>query len=297
VFASACDGQRNDAAAAVYLTIMKAAMRFGAFLCVFGPAFAFAAVDDGVNAIRKRGCDGKSGLAAPLRASRGLDAVAREWSRGGRLKDAIARTDYRVVNSASMHVEGAPDERTLLTVLAQNHCATIIDSSFTEIGVHRSAGEVWIVVAAPFTAPSAKDAASVSREVLRLVNQARAASRKCGARSFRAVAPLTLSPVLERAAQAHSKDMAKHSLFEHRGSDGSEPALRVTRTGYRWRAVAENIAAGAADAQTVVRGWLDSPGHCTNIMGAQFSEMGVAYSVDPKSRAGIYWAQVFASPR
>ena len=86
-------------------------------------------------------------------------------------------------------------------------------------------------------------------------------------------------------------------MFEHRGSDDSEPAVRVTRTGYRWRTVAENIAAGGTDAQTVVRGWLDSPGHCTNIMGAQFSEMGVAYAVDPKSRAGIYWAQVFASPR
>ena len=275
-------------------------MRFVALalLCVLAPAFAFAAVDDGVNAIRKRGCDGRSGLTAPLRASRGLDAIAKEWSRGGRLKDAIARTDYRVVNSASMHVEGAPDERALLNVLAQNYCATILDSSFTEIGVHRSSGgEVWIVVAAPFTTPSAKDAARVSREVLQLVNQARAAGRKCGSRSFHAAAPLTLSPVLERAAQAHAKDMAKHSLFEHRGSDGSEPAVRVTRTGYPWRTVAENIAAGGPDAQTVVRGWLDSPGHCTNLMGAQFSEMGVAYAVDPKSRAGIYWAQVFASPR
>jgi uncharacterized protein YkwD len=261
------------------------------------PVIAFAALDDDVNAIRKRGCDGKPGVAAPLRTSRGLDAVAREWSRGGRLRDAIARTDYRAVNSASMHVDGARDERMLLNVLVENYCATILDSSFTEIGVHRSGGEVWIVVAAPFTAPSTKDAASVSREVLRLVNQARAASRKCGSRSFPAVAPLTLSPVLERAAQAHAKDMAKHSLFEHRGSDGSEPAMRVTRTGYRWRTVAENIAAGGPDAQTVVRGWLDSPGHCTNLMGAQFSEMGVAYAVDPKSRAGIYWAQVFASPR
>lgn len=261
------------------------------------PVIAFADLAGDVNAIRKRGCDGKSGIATPLRASRGLNGVAKEWSRGGRLKDAIARTDYRIVNSASMHVEGASDERALLNVLARNYCATILDPSFTEIGVHRGGGEVWIVVAAPFTAPSAKDAASVSREVLRLVNEARAAGRKCGRRSFPAVAPLTLSPTLEQAARAHSKDMAEHSLFEHRGSDGSKPAVRVTRTGYEWRTVAENIAAGAADAETVVRGWLDSPGHCTNIMGSEFSEMGVAYTVDPKSRAGIYWAQVFASPR
>jgi uncharacterized protein YkwD len=275
---------------------MSALIRLAALLSALLPVIAFAGLADDVNAIRKRGCDGKSGIAIPLRASRGINDVAKEWSRGGRLKDAIARTDYRIVNSASMHVEGAPDERALLNVLARNYCATLLDSSFTEIGVHRGGGDVWIVVAAPFTAPSAKDAASVSREVLQLVNQARAASRRCGRRSFPAAAPLTLSPLLERAAQAHSKDMAEHSLFEHRGSDGSEPAVRVTRTGYQWRTVAENIAAGAPDAQTVVRGWLDSPGHCTNIMGGGFSEMGVAYAVDPKSRAGIYWAQVFASP-
>jgi len=221
----------------------------------------------------------------------------REWSRGGRLKEAIARTDYRIVNSASMHVEGAPDDRTLLNVLEQNYCATILDASFTEIGTHRSSREVWIVVAQPFSAPATKDAANVSREVLRYVNEARAAPRKCGRRSFNPAPPLKLSPLLERAALEHSRDMAKHSLFEHRGSDSSEPAERLTRTGYRWSTVAENIAAGGADAQTVVRGWLDSPHHCTNIMGAQFSEMGVAYAVDPKSRAGIYWTQVFASPR
>jgi len=276
---------------------MRVRTRLAVMLSALLPAVAFADVDDGVNAIRKRGCDGKPGLAAPLRASRGLDAVAREWSRGGRLKDALARTDYRVVNSASMHVAGARDERTVLDVLRKDYCEAILDASFTEIGVHQRDDEVWVVVAAPFSAPSAKDAASVSRAVLQLVNQARSVGRNCGSRSFRAAPALTLSPVLERAARTHSKDMAEHSLFEHRGSDGSEPATRVTRAGYRWRTVAENIAAGPADAQTVVQVWLDSPGHCTNIMGAQFSEMGVAYTVDRKSRAGIYWAQLFASPR
>jgi uncharacterized protein YkwD len=61
--------------------------------------------------------------------------------------------------------------------------------------------------------------------------------------------------------------------------------------------VAENIAAGARDADSVVRGWLNSPGHCANIMGAQYREMGVAYVYDKKSDAGIYWSQVFASPK
>jgi uncharacterized protein YkwD len=279
---------------------MKSSLVLSAFvaaLILATPFAAHAALDDSINALRKRGCDGKPGVSRALRASRGLDAVAKEWSKGGRLKEAFARTDYRMVNSASMRVAGAADERALLAVLAANYCASIVDPTLTEIGVHRRGDGVWIVLAAPFSAPAAKDSSQVSREVLQLVNQARASPRRCGRKAFKTAPPLTLSPTLERAARAHAADMARHSLFEHRGSDGALPADRVTRAGYRWRTVAENIAAGARDAQTVVQGWLESPGHCANIMAPQYSEMGVAYAVDPKSDAGVYWAQVFASPR
>ena len=61
--------------------------------------------------------------------------------------------------------------------------------------------------------------------------------------------------------------------------------------------VAENIAAGQQTAAEVVAGWLASPGHCANIMGPNFVHMGVSYVVNPKSRIGIYWAQVFGRPR
>jgi uncharacterized protein YkwD len=49
-------------------------------------------------------------------------------------------------------------------------------------------------------------------------------------------------------------------------------------------------------AEVVVNGWLDSPGHCSNIMDTQYTEMGIAYLVNRKSDAGIYWTQVFARP-
>jgi uncharacterized protein YkwD len=89
--------------------------------------------------------------------------------------------------------------------------------------------------------------------------------------------------------------MSAHKLFEHRGSDGSMPKDRVARAGYNWMAVGENIAEGAANAEVVMRGWLDSPGHCTNIMGAQFQEMGLAYFTDFAHKGDIYWAQTFGT--
>jgi uncharacterized protein YkwD len=270
----------------------------GALLALVGTVVSVAAradIADGINSIRARGCAGSSGIGKPLRRVRGLDEVAREWSRGGRLQAALARTDYRIVNSSSMHVEGTRDDKALLEGLAAQYCDILLDPSFSEIGIFQRNRAVWIVVAEPFVAP--RDARATGERILKLVNEARARSRRCGHTTLPAAPPLKSSVLLDRAALAHAKDMAAHSLFEHRGSDASMPADRVTRTGYRWRSVGENIASGAADADEVVRGWLDSPGHCTNLMGAQYTEMGVAYATDPKSKASIYWAQVFASPQ
>ena len=106
---------------------------------------------------------------------------------------------------------------------------------------------------------------------------------------------LTLSATLTKAAAAQAADMAAHNYMGHRGSDGSEVGVRVTRTGYKWRSVGENVAAGQPDAETVVQAWIDSPGHCENLMSPNFREMGVAFVAAPASDLRMLWAQVFAA--
>lgn len=258
---------------------------------VSNPAIADLRSD--INAVRVRGCGKQPGVPGSLLASRDLNGVAKEWSRGGRLREALERTAYRATNSASMHIEGAANDSTILRVLTANYCEELTDPAFTEIGTYRRGKEIWLVVAAPFSAPVIKDSPATQREILKLVNAARAKPRRCGSKSFPAAPPLALSAVLTRAALAHAQDMASHSHFEHSGINGSTPAQRATTAGYQWRNVAENIAAGPATPDAVVEGWLNSPGHCANIMGAQYTEMGVAFAVDTKSKAGIYWAQEF----
>src|SRR5262245_39413270 len=93
-----------------------------ALVCCALSSAAAADIDKGVNAIRQRGCENKAGVHEALRRSRGLDEVAREWSKGGRLHDAIGKTDYRVANSSSMRIEGAKNERALLQIIAGNYC-------------------------------------------------------------------------------------------------------------------------------------------------------------------------------
>jgi uncharacterized protein YkwD len=108
---------------------------------------------------------------------------------------------------------------------------------------------------------------------------------------------LTVNDTLTRAALAHSQDMAKRGHASHDGSDGSSPGDRATRAGYAWRSVGENVAAGQLDADEVMRGWLSSPHHCENVMAPQFTELGLAFAVNPKAEQGIYWTQLFGKPR
>jgi len=91
--------------------------------------------------------------------------------------------------------------------------------------------------------------------------------------------------------------MATRDYFDHRGPDGSTPASRVTRAGYSWRVVGENIAAGVATPEEAVEGWLQSPAHCENLMDPRFVDMGVAYAVNPHNASVILWTQVFAATR
>lgn len=261
------------------------------------PAMAATSLVDSLNALRARGCSGGSGTATKLERTRALDAVAAQWSKGGRLHAALESTRYRATNSSSMRISGASSDARIAAVLADRYCRIVTNPTFTEVGLARRGGDVWIVVAAPVDLPSVKDAKKVASEVLERVNEARSTSRRCGGTSYRPAPPLQLSAVLSRAALQHAQDMVRNNHFEHEGTDGSTPAQRATRVGYRWRHVAENIAAGAPNAAAVVEGWLASPGHCANIMNADYREMGIAFALDPKSSSGIYWAQMLGTAR
>ena len=132
---------------------------------------------------------------------------------------------------------------------------------------------------------------------LELINRARSQARFCGERQFPAAPALRWNENLETAARRHSEDMAAHNFFSHTGSDGSSFAERVSATGYRWRRVAENVAAGQRDAETAIEGWIASPGHCENLMNASYEEVGMSGIEVRNTDYRYYWTQVFATRR
>lgn len=100
---------------------------------------------------------------------------------------------------------------------------------------------------------------------------------------------LRWSPVLAAVAQGHADDMARAGFFSHSGSDGSDIGVRVKRAGYRWCAVAENIARGHRSLDEVLEGWRASRGHRRNMLNRHVTELGVARG------PGDTWVMVLAS--
>jgi uncharacterized protein YkwD len=132
--------------------------------------------------------------------------------------------------------------------------------------------------------------------VLALINEKRTQIQTCGSDIMPAVAEVTWNDTLTLAAQTHSESMANYNYFSHVGIDDSTVGTRVTAQGYTWSYVAENIAAGQTSAQDVVDTWMESEGHCLNIMSENVTEMGLACSSNSSADYRYYWTQVFAKP-
>jgi uncharacterized protein YkwD len=168
----------------------------------------------------------------------------------------------------------------------------------TPTGESRSASKAISRTApVPAAVPKSDLSPILATRALQLVNNVRARGTRCGSEVFGPAPALTLSAILSGVAFGHANDMAEHGYFEHEDLQGKTPSDRVRASGYHEKLVGENIAYGPKTVDEVVQGWLDSPGHCENIMDPRFSEMGVGYALGRDSKHALYWVQVFAEPR
>ena len=113
----------------------------------------------------------------------------------------------------------------------------------------------------------------IARITLCLINRQRAAH---------GLAPLHANGPLSRAARGHSQDMVARGYFSHYTPEGASPFARILRAGYTARrracAMGENIAAGTGPLSTpasIVRMWMNSPGHRENILSPAYRDTGV----------------------
>lgn len=107
------------------------------------------------------------------------------------------------------------------------------------------------------------------------------------------LAPLTLNPQLEDAAQMYSEVLASTGCFEHTCGPVPDFADRDAAAGYTdWTSLGENLAAGYPSPEAVVAGWMASQGHRDNILSPHFTETGIGVARGG-AKYRTYWAQEF----
>ena len=117
--------------------------------------------------------------------------------------------------------------------------------------------------------------------------------------------PLQWEEQLAAVARAHSDDMTSRGYFSHDTLEGLGPSDRIDRAGYScWKGshygVAENIAIETTlvnldqAAAEAVSGWMNSPGHWTNLLGPQYDRTGIGASFGTwRGYKAVYLTQVF----
>ena len=80
---------------------------------------------------------------------------------------------------------------------------------------------------------------------------------------------------LAAVALRHSQDMARRRFFSHTNPDGRDPFDRMRRSGIRFRAAAENLAAGQITGVETFDGWMGSPGHRRNLEDCDYTRIGI----------------------
>jgi uncharacterized protein YkwD len=135
---------------------------------------------------------------------------------------------------------------------------------------------------------NASDIASFTQEVVELVNQERWNNGQ--------LPPLRIQQNLTTASQWYAEYMAQNNWLSHNEPNGRTPSQRMQDFGYSSSAgfvVGENIAGGYGDPASVVAAWMSSPGHRSNILDADYCEIGVGYASSTNFAYFHSWTQKF----
>ena len=114
-----------------------------------------------------------------------------------------------------------------------------------------------------------------------MLNQDRAANGRSA---------LTLDPSLCALARLKSQDMNANHYFAHTSPTLGSAAEMLRNHGYAFTSVGENIAHHATVAKAQAA-FMSSTGHSTNILGSQWTKVGIGVCSD--SQGYVYVTQLF----
>lgn len=109
-------------------------------------------------------------------------------------------------------------------------------------------------------------------------------------RSKNGLSALTLDPELSRLARLKSTDMKQNNYFAHTSPTYGSAADMLKQFGYAYTSVGENIAHHAT-VEKAQAAFMSSDGHRRNILGAQWTKVGIGVCYD--AQGFVYVTQLF----
>jgi hypothetical protein len=123
------------------------------------------------------------------------------------------------------------------------------------------------------------------------------ASLTNGERQAQDLPTLTVSPILNEAAQMKANDMATNGYFAHTSPDGKTPWYWLEQAGYNYQYAGENLAINFSDSKDVTAAWMNSPTHKANIVKGNYTEIGTGVATGMyQGKETIFVAQDYANP-
>lgn len=130
--------------------------------------------------------------------------------------------------------------------------------------------------------PNIDQIKAIEHQVIQLVNEERA---KAGLK------PLRPNWELSRVARHKSEDMRDRNYFSHQSPTYKDPFTMIKAYGISYSAAGENIAMGQTTPSEVMKSWMSSQGHRSNILNASFTQIGVGLAIGGTGK--YYWTQMF----
>ena len=103
---------------------------------------------------------------------------------------------------------------------------------------------------------------------------------------------LVVDDTMNLAATVRALEMAYSGVFEHTRPNGTKWSTAILECGAPHGHLGENIARGYMSADSVSKGWKNSPSHYENLIRPGFKKIGIGYF---KLNDTPYWAQEFNS--
>ncbi len=157
---------------------------------------------------------------------------------------------------------------------ARSRRAGRLQAAFKRLSLSVVLVGVAVLAVGPVAAAHAVTLTKPEKKLMTLVNHVRVKHH---------LHKLTMTPSLERAARAHSRQMVRLGYFSHSSASGESLGARLIRFGYtstgctRWT-VGENIAYGyqaSATPHAIFMAWWHSPAHRRVLLTKRFRNLGI----------------------